>query len=598
MLLILLAFAGGMLTILSPCILPVVPLVFARVDQSFFRHGLPLLAGMALTFAAVVSLAVAGGAWVAHVNEYGRWIALVFFGIFGAALLFPSMAERLTHPLVSAGNRLDGALRRDGGQPRVMSSVLLGVATGLLWAPCAGPILGLVMTGVILHRPGGATVLPLLAFAAGAAASLAIVLAIGGRLLAMIKRTYGVSERLRQVLGVAVLVSAGAIALGVDTRALAHVPSLNTTGIEDKLVQRWSPRTNSQRQNAAALLKVSASAERVDVANPMPVATPLSLPVEGAVPSLSGAVDWLNSPPLKADDLRGKVVIVNFWTYSCINCLRTLPYLKTWSSRYSDQGLVLIGVHAPEFAFEHNIANVKRAAADLGVDYPIAVDNNLAVWQAFGNQYWPAFYIVDAHGDIRYHHFGEGGYDKSEQVIRQLLADAGHSKLPAPAGAAKASGIEAAADPHDLRSGETYVGYRQAEGFASPEPLAPDTLRAYSTPARLPAGSWSLDGEWNVAGERAQSGKSGGKIAYRFHARDLHLVLGPMADGKPVRFRVTIDGKPPGASHGADTDANGVGVVDKERLYQLVRQSGAVQDRIFEIQFLDPGVSAYAFTFG
>lgn len=253
MLLTLLAFAGGMLTILSPCILPVVPLVFARVDQSFVRHGLPLLAGMALTFAAVASLAVAGGAWVAHVNQYGRWIALAFFGVFGAALLFPSMAERLTHPLVSVGNRLDGVVRRDGGQPRVMSSVLLGIATGLLWAPCAGPILGLVMTGVILHRPGGAGAWPLLAFAGGAATSLAIVLAIGGRVLALLKRSYGVSERVRQVLGAAVILSAAAIALGLDTRVLALVPSLNTTGIEDKLVQRWSPRTDSARQNAVAL---------------------------------------------------------------------------------------------------------------------------------------------------------------------------------------------------------------------------------------------------------------------------------------------------------------------------------------------------------
>jgi thiol-disulfide isomerase/thioredoxin len=519
-------------------------------------------------------------------------------------------------------------VRRDGGEPRVMSSVVLGVATGLLWAPCAGPILGLVMTGVILHRPGGAGVLPLLAFAAGAAASLAILLAIGGRVVASLRRSYAVSERVRQVLGAAVVLSAAAIALGFDTRVLALLPSLNTTGIEEKLVQRWSPRAgsrnvqaekanaqqvdsqaadsqaadsqamNAEQPNAGALLKVSMTAEPAAATNPVPAAAKLSLPAEGTMPSLSGAVDWLNSPPLKTGDLRGKVVIVNFWTYSCINCLRTLPYLKAWSNRYRDQGLVVIGVHAPEFAFEHNIANVKRAAADLHIDYPIAIDNNLAVWQAFDNQYWPAFYIVDARGEIRYHHFGEGGYDESEAVIRQLLADAGHSKLPASAGAAKASGIEAAADPQDLRSGETYVGYRQAEGFASPETLAPDMLRAYSSPARLRTGSWSLDGEWSVAGERAQSGASGAKIAYRFHARDLHLVLGPMADGKPVRFRVTLDGKPPGASHGADTDANGVGVVDKERLYQLVRQSGAVQDRTFEIEFLDAGASAYAFTFG
>jgi thiol-disulfide isomerase/thioredoxin len=324
----------------------------------------------------------------------------------------------------------------------------------------------------------------------------------------------------------------------------------------------------------------------------------LSLPVEGAMPSLSGAVEWLNSKPLDSADLRGKVVIVNFWTYSCINCLRTLPYLKAWYNRYHDQGLVVIGVHTPEFAFERDVRNVKRAASDLGVAYPVAIDSQYAVWQAFGNQSWPAFYIVDAKGTVRYHNFGEGGYEKSEQVIRQLLAEAGQSKLPNPAGEAKASGAQAAADRNDSRSPETYVGYAQAERFVSPEPVARDAIRDYTTPTMPAMNEWSLSGLWRIRADRAEIVSAPGRIVYRFHARDLHLVLGPAANGQPVRFRVTIDGAAPGASHGSDVAADGSGVVDRERLYQLIRQTGPVRDRTFAIEFLDPGASVYSFTFG
>jgi thiol-disulfide isomerase/thioredoxin len=323
-----------------------------------------------------------------------------------------------------------------------------------------------------------------------------------------------------------------------------------------------------------------------------------TLPIEGIVPPLNGAVDWLNSPPLSVDQLRGKVVIVNFWTYSCINCLRTLPYLKTWSKKYRDQGLVVIGVHTPEFAFERGLGNVKRAAHDLGVDYPVAIDNKYAVWQAFGNQYWPAFYIVDATGHIRYHQFGEGNYDKSERVVRQLLAEAGHVSLPTPVGVPQAAGTQVASDERDLLSTETYIGYKQADGFASPEKVAPDALRTYTAPAELPLNTWSLQGPWTVSGDQAQAGAASGKISYRFHARDLHLVLAPAADGKPVRFRVTIDGAAPGASHGTDVAADGSGTIDSVRLYQLVRQAGKVDDHTFTIEFLDAGAKAYAFTFG
>jgi thiol-disulfide isomerase/thioredoxin len=355
----------------------------------------------------------------------------------------------------------------------------------------------------------------------------------------------------------------------------------------------------------AAMLTTSATGALADVtvnaghnADRNADARPLSLPVEGTMPSLSGAVEWLNSKRLDTADLRGKVVIVNFWTYSCINCLRTLPYLKAWSDRYRAQGLVVIGVHTPEFAFEREVRNVKRATSDLGIAYSVAIDDNYAVWQAFGNQYWPAFYIVDAQGRVRYHRFGEGGYDRSEQAIRQLLAEAGQSTLPTLTGEAKASGAQAASDQHDVRSSETYLGYRQAERFSSPESVARDAIRDYSAPAKPSLNDWSLAGPWRISGERAQLAKAPGRIVYRFHARDLHLVLAPAADGMPIRFRVTIDGEAPGASHGSDVAADGSGVVDRERLYQLIRQAGPVRDRTFVIEFLDSGASAYSFTFG
>jgi thiol-disulfide isomerase/thioredoxin len=323
------------------------------------------------------------------------------------------------------------------------------------------------------------------------------------------------------------------------------------------------------------------------------------LPVEGEIPSFAGATLWLNSPPLTPESLRGKVVVVDFWTYSCINCLRALPYVQSWYRKYKDHGLVVIGVHAPEFAFEKDPNNVRRAVADLKVAYPVALDNDYAIWQAFNNQYWPAHYFIDATGHIRAHHFGEGNYDESEQTIRTLLTEAGQSGLPPPGmGGAKAVGVQAPPDEAHDQSPETYVGYRRAENFASPRGFAQDQAHTYSAPAALKLNQWALGGSWNVDPEKAVLGTSGGKLEFRFYARDLHLVLGPGSGGKPVRFRVTLDGAAPAASHGADTDSSGAGVVDGQRLYQLIRQSGDVGEHVFSIEFLDPGVQAYSFTFG
>jgi thiol-disulfide isomerase/thioredoxin len=322
-----------------------------------------------------------------------------------------------------------------------------------------------------------------------------------------------------------------------------------------------------------------------------------TLPVEGGMPPLTGAVEWLNSPPLTPEGLRGKIVLVDFWTYSCINCLRSIPYIRAWAEKYKSQGLVVIGVHAPEFAFEKNLDNVHKAVKDLKIDYPVAVDNDYAIWRAFGNEYWPAHYFFDGQGRLRHHQFGEGEYDESEKVIQQLLAEAGAHGVSTDLVSVDARGAEAAADMDHVESPETYVGYKRAENFSSPEGVVKDQPHNYSSPPSFNLNQWALVGDWTVEEERAVANGSDARIAYRFQARDLHLVLGPH-DGKPVRFRVLIDGKPPGADHGVDTDADGNGTITEERLYQLVRQSKPAGERQFEIEFLDPGAQAFAFTFG
>jgi len=595
MVLYLLAFLGGALTIASPCILPVLPFVFANSDKSFLRRGLPMLIGMAATFAAVATLAAFGGGWAARANEFGRWAALALLAVFGLTLLFPSLSERLTGPLVALGGRLsEKADREDGG---IAAALLLGVATGFLWAPCAGPILGLILTGAALQGASATTTLLLLSYALGAATSLALALLVGGRVFAAMKRGLGAGEWIRRGFGAAVVAAVAVIALGADTGFLTRLSLAQTSQLEQGLLDRFHAAAGNPPPVSVAMNGEAQMAMRPNSPAPKEEAKE-QLPVEGNLPSLSGAVEWLNSPPLTAEALKGKVVLVDFWTYSCINCLRSLPYVRAWAEKYRDKGLVVIGVHAPEFAFEKVISNVKKAVADLHIDYPVAIDNDYAIWRAFNNNYWPAHYFIDAKGRIRGHHFGEGDYDGSEKIIQQLLAEAGQEGL-APEGVVKvsATGAQAAADMSDVKSPETYLGYGRAENFASPGGQAQDKRHVYAA-LDLSLNQWALAGAWTVKEERADLGKPGGAINFRFHARDLHLVLGPGADGKPVRFRVTIDGKPPGDDHGADINAQGEGVVTGERLYQLLRQQGAIGDRLFRIEFLDPGVRAYAFTFG
>jgi len=596
MLLLALAYLGGVLTILSPCILPVLPFVFVRTDQPFIRSSLPLLIGMALTFAAVATLAAVGGGWAVEANQYGRWAAIALLAVFGLTLLFPKLSEHLTRPLVSIGDRLSQSAGAGGRGGSVGSSFLLGIATGLLWAPCAGPILGLLLTGAALRGASVGTTLLLLAYAAGAASSLAVALLIGGKVFVAMKRSLGAGEWIRRGLGAAMLIGVAAIALGLDTTVLAQVTTVATGGIEQQLVNRLSGRSQPASDATVDSALPPGSNMMIRVANS---GAPAALPVEGQIPPLSGAVQWLNSPPLTADGLRGKVVLLDIWTYSCINCLRTLPYVKAWADKYRAQGLVVIGIHAPEFAFEYKVDNVKRAIHDLGIDYPVAIDNNFAIWRALGNEYWPADYLVDAQGRIRAHHFGEGDYAQAEQQIQQLLAEAGDKNVATGlVNTASENGVQLAQDETDMRSPETYIGYSRAEHFSSPGGELKDKPFAYQAPAQLELNQWGLGGMWQVGQEYAALDQASGRIVYRFHARDLHLVLGPDKDGKPVRFRVTVDGMPPAQDHGSDVASDGSGAVTEQRLYQLVRQSGKITDRTFTIEFLDPGVQAYSFTFG
>jgi thiol-disulfide isomerase/thioredoxin len=520
--------------------------------------------------------------------------------LFGVALLLPGLLDRLTRPLVALGARMSQSADPGCGSGRAsfVSSLVLGVATGLLWAPCAGPVLGLILTGAALQGASVGTSLLLAAYAAGAATSLALALAVGGRVFAAMKRSLPVGEWVRRALGVAVLVAVGAIALGLDTSLLTRISLASTTSLEQGLLDRLHVSDASRAQTSDVLANgpaMMSGSPAMMSATPRPQAEKLA--VEDIAPSFSGAVEWLNSPPLTAEGLKGKVVLVDFWTYSCINCLRAIPYVRAWAEKYKDQGLVVIGVHTPEFAFEQKVANVRRAIEDLHITYPVAVDNEYSIWRAFENQYWPAHYFIDAQGRVRYHHFGEGEYDHSERVIQLLLEEAGKSNVSAGLVAVSASGAEAASDGKDVRSEETYLGYRRSDHFASPGRIANDVARVYA--AGTPSlNEWSLSGDWTIGGEHADLNRKDGAIVYRFHARDVHLVLGPAPGGEPIRFHVTIDGAPPGENHGADVDAAGDGTVTEQRLYQLVRQNGTITDRTFEIRFLDPGVQAYAFTFG
>ncbi|CAI8820359.1 cytochrome c biogenesis protein CcmG, thiol:disulfide interchange protein DsbE [Pseudomonas sp. IT-347P] len=400
----LIAFLGGLLTVLSPCILPVVPFLFAGAQRS--RAAILLtLGGMALTFALISSLAVVSSEWVIQASNSGRYVALMVMSVFALSLISAHIGDWLTRPFVMLGNRLGPDTRKKAGP---MASIMLGVATGLLWAPCAGPILGVILTGAMLQGANAQTSLLLLAYGVGSALSLGTLIFAGRGLVNRLKPSIPFTGWLRRGAGVAVLVTAAVIATGFDKTLLANTSSEDVASVEKSVLE-----------NAPKVIDYFVSKVRAD--SPMEEG-------KGAMPSLAGAVQWLNSPELSAESLRGKVVLVDFWTYDCINCQHTLPYVKEWAKKYEKDGLVVIGVHTPEYGYERIIDNVREQVKKLGITYPVAIDNNYAIWRNFDNQYWPAHYLIDAKGQVRYSHFGEGRYEAQEQMIQQLLEEA---KAPA-----------------------------------------------------------------------------------------------------------------------------------------------------------------------
>jgi thiol-disulfide isomerase/thioredoxin len=362
-----------------------------------------------------------------------------------------------------------------------------------------------------------------------------------------------------------------------------------------------SAEVNHDRRRLLGTAAMTIAGARLGVIGPaVQRLTPAAVqpPLKGELDSLARATDWLNTQPLTAASLRGKVVLIDIWTYTCINWLRTLPYVRAWAAKYKHHGLVVIGVHSPEFSFEKNVDNVRHAVKEMRIEYPVAIDNEFVIWRAFKNQYWPALYLVDGKGNIRHQQFGEGEYEPTEKVIQRLLFDAGISGIGRDLVSVDGRGAEAAADWESLRSPENYLGYARTENFASSGGAAVDKRRSYTAPARLEVNQWALSGDWTVKKEAIVLNSTDGRITCRFHARDLHLVMGPAARGTAVRFRVLIDGDPPGAAHGVDADEQGNGSVSEQRLYQLIRQPKPIADRLFEIEFLDSGVEAFAFTFG
>jgi cytochrome c biogenesis protein CcdA/thiol-disulfide isomerase/thioredoxin len=563
-------FLAGALTVFSPCILPLLPVVLSRAGAPFSRAGLPFLAGMAVAFALAGSLAAVAGGWAVRASEYGRWAAWLVLGLAGLSLTVPRLAQALARPWVALGARL--APPAQPGPPSVRASLLLGVSSGLIWTPCAGPVLGLVLGAAALGGANAGTVLLLLSYASGAALALAIVLLAGGRLRRALPRWQGLGARLRQGLGALMLMGVAASAFGLDTTWLARLSLASTTATEQALLDRFVPAHTPAGTNAA----------------------------DGAFGPLDPreATAWLNGDAPTTAELQGRVVLVNFWTYSCINCLRSLPYVKAWAERYGGEGLEVIGVHAPEFAFEKEPRNVARAVRELGLRHRIAMDNRFAIWRAFSNHYWPALYLLGPDGRVRERLFGEGDFARFEQAIRRELQQAGYTRAAsAPLSTVHAEGVGQAADARALRSGEAYLGWQRAEGFAPPGELRADTVWRYQ-PQALALNRWTLGGPWLARAEYLEAADGSAVLRYRFHARDAHLVLGPTAEGRAPRFQVLVDGQPPGEHAGVDVDAQGQGRAPTHRLYQLVRQRGEVRERTLEVRFPDAGARVFAFTFG
>jgi cytochrome c biogenesis protein CcdA/thiol-disulfide isomerase/thioredoxin len=576
----LLAVLAGVLTVLSPCILPILPaLLSASVSQKNPHRPFWIVLGLATSFALFGTIFAVFKSFLGLTNGELRDAALAILLFFGLSLLMPRLWEHIGSTISTFIQRASW-MSRLSAESGPAGTFLLGGALGLVWAPCAGPILGIILTLATVQASFLSTFLLMWAYALGAALPMLLIGYGGQKVVKRLQRFRGVGSVAPKVLGIVTLGAVAGLYFNLDTLLLSHLPStlfLSNT-VEQKLV---------------AHAPSKASAHTVAETTAMNAPVPSSLPVLGAMPKFADITGWINSPPLTRKELRGKVVLVDFWTYSCINCIRTLPYVRRWYEKYKDQGLVVVGVHTPEFAFEKKTANVEKAVKQFGIPYPVAIDSRYGTWNAYSNQFWPAHYLIDAQGRIREVHFGEGDYKKTEKAIQSLLAEAGtlNKKVAL-------SGPLALVNFMEIQSPETYLGYGRAERFASPETVEPDSTMNYSFPQSLGLNEWALLGTWRVEGEKAILKGPKGDVRFRFHAPKLNIVM--KGSGEKVKARVFLDGKPlPVGLYGSDVAPDGSVTVRNAKLYNLVSLPGDdTGSHVFEIRFEAPGAAIYTFTFG
>jgi cytochrome c biogenesis protein CcdA/thiol-disulfide isomerase/thioredoxin len=563
--LIFFAIIAGLLTVLSPCILPILPALLSASASTHLRHRpFWIVLGLISSFTLFgVSFAVFGS-FLGLSNAVLRNVALIILGFFSLTLLWPQLWEKFGNELSKLAAKIPGTNILPSQQGRG-NALMIGASLGLVWAPCAGPILGIILTLAAVQGAFWQTLILLGSYSLGAAGPM-LMIGYGGQRLAKKFLAWGrVGALSHQILGVITLLTVIGLYFNLDTYLLTKLPS---------------------RFFITNKLEKSLSGESTPTDEPL-------LSVLGDMPEFTNVTTWLNSPPLKAEDLRGKVVLIDFWTYSCINCIRTLPTLTGWDAKYKDQGLVIIGVHTPEFKFEENPENIKTALARYGIHYPIAVDNNYGIWTAYDNHYWPAKYLIDAQGKIRKTHFGEGDEDEFETAIQSLLREAKLLKAPIKIGSAKTD-----VDFNKINSPETYVGYERAANFVSLEAVKQDEAQKYSEPKSYSLNDWALAGTWAITAEAALLKEPHGKIAFRFQAPKLNLVMKGSSEGS--LGSVLIDGKPlPANMRGDDVNEQGQVKIQEPKLYNLIKlPPNDTQEHVFELIFEQPNIAVYAFTFG
>jgi cytochrome c biogenesis protein CcdA/thiol-disulfide isomerase/thioredoxin len=545
------AFLAGMVTAISPCVLPILPILFAGSASGSARRPLAIIAGLVASFTAFTLAATALLSALGLPQDLLRSIAIGVVAAVGLSLVVPRLGRLLERPFHALGRRAP----RDG-----TGGFLLGISLGLLVTPCAGPVIAAIAAVAATQRFSFSAVVVTLAYSVGKGLVL-LTLAFGVRRGFQLAPLRHRAPQLRRALGVLMVGAAVVIALGLDTRLARNVPG-------------YTRALQGLEESASAATRI----DELTGARPSAAATEEQLDDFGVAPELQGISQWLNSEPLTLEELRGKVVVIDFWTYSCVNCLRTLPFLDRWYETYRDEGLVILGVHTPEFAFEREVANVRDAVAELGVDWPVAIDNDFGTWNAWGNRYWPAKYFVDRRGHVRYAHFGEGAYEESERVIRQLLAEPG---LPPPVSQA----IEERT-PEGPQTPETYLGHGRIDRLYG-DPVVPDAFATYELPGFVPQDGVGFGGEWKIEQERAVAGEDA-RLRLHFRGEDVFLVLA--ADGEPGTVTIELDGRPAGRVE-----------VSEPELYPLVELSEgpAAEARYHQLDLrLTPGVAAYAFTFG